>query len=228
MAGVLNSVAAVLIISAAILTILPEFGFNVTPVEAVAAVVEAWPWASARKHLSRTSSTASSSSSKTSLATGDTIQLNQEIGRSRDSITLRRTVLRNIGGAMVTIPNSLVGQVANLSRDWSQTFIDVSIPSDQPTDAALTALERVATDFRADAAWSPALVDGPRVLGIESLSLDGTLLRLQVRTAPNRRDDVARELRRRIRLAFEQANIPLGATHNISWQQAAPSPPLVK
>lgn len=226
MAGVLNSVATVLIISAAILTILPEFGFNVTPVEAVAAVVSLALGFGAQT-LIKDIINGFFIILEDQFGVGDTIQLNQEIGRV-EHVTLRRTVLRNIGGAMVTIPNSLVGQVANLSRDWSQTFIDVSIPSDQPTDAALTALERVATDFRADAAWSPALVDGPRVLGIESLSLDGTLLRLQVRTAPNRRDDVARELRRRIRLAFEQANIPLGATHKISWQQAAPSPPPVK
>src|SRR5580698_7468250 len=47
---------------------------------------------------------------------GDLIQVNGETGRV-DHITLRRTVLRNPAGAMVTVPNSLVGQVANLSRD---------------------------------------------------------------------------------------------------------------
>ena len=120
-------------------------------------------------------------------------------------LTLRRTVLRNAGGAMVTIPNSLMGQVANLNRDWSQAFIDVTVPSDEDGRAARwPTLEKIAGDFRNDADWSPALVDGPRVLGIESLSLDGTVLRLQVRTVLNRKDDVARELRRRIKLAFEE------------------------
>ena len=60
---------------------------------------------------------------------------------------------------------------------------------------ALATLEKTAGDFREDADWSAALVDGPRVLGVESLTLDGTVLRLQVRTALNRKDDVARELR---------------------------------
>ena len=61
---------------------------------------------------------------------------------------------------------------------------------------ALNALEAVAGEFRADPAWSPMLLDGPRVLGVESLAFSGSTVRLQVRTAPTRQDYVARELRR--------------------------------
>lgn len=154
---------------------------------------------------------------------GDIIQVNGEIGRV-EHFTLRRTLLRNTPGALVTIPNSLIGQVNNLSRDWSQAFVDVTVPSDESVGRALAMLEKIAGDFRQDADWSPALVDGPRVLGVESLSLDGTVLRLQVRTALNRRDDVARELRRRIKIAFEQSRIPLSHTHNVQLHGELPSP----
>jgi small conductance mechanosensitive channel len=86
----------------------------------------------------------------------------------------------------------------------------------------LAALEKIVGDFRNDADWSPALVDGPRVLGVESLALDGTVLRLQVRTVLNRKDDVARELRRRIKLAFEESLIPLSHTHQVQLKSAVP------
>lgn len=148
---------------------------------------------------------------------GDTIQLNGEIGRV-EHFTLRRTLIRNPAGALVSIPNSLIGQVGNLSRDWSQAFIDVTVPSDELVGRALATLEKICGDFRHDADWSPAILDGPRVLGVESLSLDGTVLRLQVRTQPTRKDDVSRELRRRIKIAFEQARIPLSSTHNVQIQ----------
>ena len=154
---------------------------------------------------------------------GDLIQLNGETGRV-EYLTLRRTVIRAVSGAIVTVPNSLVGQVSNLSRDWSQTFIDVMVPSDEMVGRALATLEKAAGDFRDDADWSGALVDGPRVLGVESLTLDGTVLRLQVRTALNRKDDVARELRRRIKLAFEQSRIPMTHTHKISVHEEVPTP----
>ena len=220
MAGVLYSVGTMLIVAAAILTILPEFGFNVTPVEAVAAVASLALGFGAQT-LVKDLINGFFIIFEDQFVVGDMIQANQETGRV-EHITLRRTVLRNLNGAMVTIPNSLIGQVANLSRDWSQVFVDVTVPADQPTDAALALLEKVSGDFRSDAAWSPALVDGPRVLGIESLSLDGAVLRLQVRAALNRRDDVARELRRRIRLAFEESNLPLALTHKVLWQGQPP------
>jgi len=153
---------------------------------------------------------------------GDLIQLNGEIGRV-EHLTLRRTVIRNASGAVITIPNSLVGQVANLSRDWQQTFVDVVIPSDEHVGRALATLEKVAGDFREDTGWSQALIDGPRVLGVESLTLEGTVLRMQVRTALNRKEEVARELRRRIKLGFEQSRIQMTHLHKLSVQGEVPS-----
>src|SRR5271167_1395242 len=145
---------------------------------------------------------------------GDLIQVNGETGRV-EHLTLRRTVLRNPAGAVVTLPNGAIGQVANLSRDWSQAFVDVTVPAAELVGRALATLEKIAGDFRNDADWSAALIDGPRVLGIEALSLDGTVIRLQARTILNRKDDVARELRRRIKLGFEEARIPLAHTHHV-------------
>ena len=113
------------------------------------------------------------------------------------------------------IPNGEIRQVGNLSRDWSQLFVDVSIASDGSVDAALAALEKAAVELRADPAWSAALVDGPRVLGVESLSLDGTTLRVLARTAPGRQDDVARELRRKIKSRFERDRITLSGVQRV-------------
>ena len=202
MAGLLYSLGVSVIIAVAILTALPEFGFNVTPVAAAAAVASL-AFGFGAQTLVKDLINGFFIVFEDQYVVGDLIQLNGETGRV-EYLTLRRTVLRNAGGAMVTIPNSLVGQVANLNRDWSQAFIDVTVPSDEEVGRALTTLEKVANDFRNDASWSPALMDGPRVLGVESMSLDGTVLRLQVRTVLNRKDDVSRELRRRIKLAFEE------------------------
>ena len=116
---------------------------------------------------------------------------------------------------MVTIPNGLLGQLANLSRDWSQTFVDVTVPSDEMVGPALAALEKICGEFRHDAEWSRTILDGPRVLGVESLTLDGTVLRLQVRTALNRQDDVARELRRRVKTGFD-VQIPMSQSHKVN------------
>jgi small conductance mechanosensitive channel len=214
-AGIVYSVGLALVTAGAVLMALPEFGFNVTPVEAIAAVASL-AFGFGAQNLVKDLINGFFIVIEDQFVVGDVIQLNNETGRV-EHLTLRRTVLRNVAGAMVTIPNSLVGQVANLNRDWSQAFVDVTIPSDEQVGRALATLEKIAGDFRNDSDWSAALVDGPRVLGIESLSLDGTVLRLQVRTILNRKDDVARELRRRIKLGFEEARILQTNTHKVEF-----------
>ena len=213
MAGLLYSASVAIIIAIAVLAALPELGFNVTPLEAAAAVASL-AFGFGAQNLVKDLINGFFIVFEDQFVVGDLIQANGETGRV-ESLSIRRTVLRNMSGAIVTIPNGLLGQLANLSRDWSQIFVDVTVPSDELVGRALSTLEKIAGDFRNDADWSPALMDGPRVLGVESLSLDGTVIRLQARTVLNRKDDVARELRRRIKLGFEELSIPLTHTHKV-------------
>ncbi len=222
MAGLLYSVGVGFILIVAILTTLPELGFNVTPVEAAAAVASLALGFGAQ-NLVKDLINGFFIVFEDQFVVGDLIQANGETGRV-EYLSIRRTVLRNGNGAVVTIPNGLLGQLANLSRDWSQLFIDVTVPADEAVSQALTTLEKIACDFRNDKEWSLALIDGPRVLGIESLSLDGTVIRLQVRTILNRKEEVGRELRRRIKIGFEELQIPLSSTHKVEFRGQAPPP----
>jgi small-conductance mechanosensitive channel len=216
MAGLLYSTGIFVIMAVASLMVMRECGFDVSPVTAAAAVASVALGFGAQ-NLIKDFINGFFIVFEDQYVVGDLIQANNEIGRV-EHLTLRRTVIRNPAGALVTIPNSLVGQVANLSRDWSQVFVDVTVPSDENVGRALATLEKISGDFRNDADWSPALLDGPRVLGVESLTLEGNVLRLQVRTVLNRKDDVAREVRRRIKLGFEQSRIPLSHTQKVTLE----------
>jgi moderate conductance mechanosensitive channel len=220
MADLLHSVGTTIIIVIAALMAMRILGFDIAPALATAGVLSI-ALAFGAQSLLKDIINGVFIVFEEQYSIGDTLQLNGETGRV-EHITLRRTVLRNVAGAIVSIPNGLVGQVSNLSRDWSQTFVDVTVPADEMVGRALSTLDKVANDFRNDAGWSPALVDGPRVLGIESMTLDGTVIRMQVRTVLNRQEDVARELRRRIKLAFEESEIILSHTHKVSLQGDKP------
>ncbi len=145
---------------------------------------------------------------------GDTVQIADYVGRV-EHLTLRRTVIRDPRGALVTIANGEIRMVSNLSRDWSQTFVDVSLAPESPIERTLQALEVAAAALRSDPAWSQALVDGPRILGLQSLDRTSSTVRLQVRTAPTRQDEVARELRRRIQVEFQRQGIPLASVQRV-------------
>ena len=121
------------------------------------------------------------------------------VGRARHQAGALSAELRRLGAQVIEIP-----------------FIEIRKPrSFQPLDEALNALEAVASDFRADPSWSPLLLDGPRVLGVESLSANGTSVRLQVRTAATRQDDVARELRRRVQMELAERGIQVGGVQRM-------------
>ena len=208
LAGILYSGGTAVIIIVAALMALPEFGFNITPVAAAAGLASLSIGFGAQ-HVVRDFINGFFTVLEDQYVVGDIVRIGDVVGRV-EHLTLRRTVVRDPQGAVVTIPNSEISKVANLSRDWGQLFLDAIVAADQPLDETLNALEAVASEFRADPSWSPMLLDGPRVLGVESLAPNGTTVRLQVRTAPTRQDDVARELRRRIQIELAGRGIQLG------------------
>jgi len=208
LAGILYSGGTAIIVIVAVLTALPEFGFNITPVAAAAGLASLSIGFGAQ-HVVRDFINGFFTVLEDQYVVGDIVRIGEVVGRV-EHMTLRRTVLRDPQGAVVTIPNGEITKVANLSRDWGQLFLDAVIAADQPLDDALNALESVASEFRADPSWSPMLLDGPRVLGVESFAPNGTTVRMQVRTAPTRQDDVARELRRRMQIELAGRGIQLG------------------
>lgn len=213
MSGLLYSAGTAIVIIGAFLTALPEFGFNVTPIAAVAGLASLSVGFGAQ-HLVRDLINGFFIIIEDQFAVGESVKIGTVIGRV-EHLTLRRTVVRDIQGAVVSIPNGEISQVANLSRDWGQVFVDISIPMEASSDVALAALERVCSELRADVSWSPVLVDGPRALGVDSFGPAGVTLRLQLRTVPGRQDDAARELRRRIQNRFEQEHIRWGGVQRV-------------
>ncbi len=218
LSGVLFSAGSKIVWAVALLTAAQEFGINVTPVAALAGLASLALGFGAQ-NLVRDIITGFYIILEDQYVVGDTIQVADTIGRV-EHITLRRTVVRDSRGALVTIANGDVRTVANLSRDWSQAFVDVSVSPLVAQEEALRALEAAVADLRADPSWSQALVDGPRILGLQAYDHSASTVRIQVRTAPSRQDDVARELRRRIQLEFQKQGIPLSSVQRLELVNA--------
>jgi small-conductance mechanosensitive channel len=213
LAGVLYGAASKVVWGVALLTALPEFGINVTPVATLAGLASLAIGFGAQ-NLVRDLITGFYIVLEDQYVVGDTIQFADYTGRV-EHLTLRRTVIRDARGALVTIGNGEIRTVSNLSRDWSQTFVDVTLAPESPLEKTLQALETAAAALRGDPAWSQTLVDGPRILGVQDFDRVSSTIRLQVRTAPTRQDEVARELRRRIQAEFQKQGIPVTSVHRI-------------
>ena len=207
LSGVVYSAASKVVWAVALLTAAQEIGINVFPVAALAGLATLAMGLGAQNFI-RDIFAGFHIILEDQFIVGDTIQVAETQGRV-EHLSLRRTVVRDSRGALVTLSNGEIRTVANLSRDWSQAFVDVAVSPNLPQEKALQLLDAAAAELRNDPSWSQTLVDGPRLLGLQSFDQTASTVRLQVRTAPSRHEDVARELRRRIQLEFQRQGVPL-------------------
>ena len=151
---------------------------------------------------------------------GDVISVEGQTG-TVESLNLRITQLRNTEGCLITIPNSQIGIIQNLSKDWSQVDLSIKVATDTDLTEALTLLKSTAANLAADPDWQQMILEPPDLLGVETVDHMGISLRLLLKTQPLKQWPVARELRRRLKEAFEEANITIGVpTENLSlsWE----------
>jgi moderate conductance mechanosensitive channel len=140
---------------------------------------------------------------------GDNVKLGDLTGRV-EHLTLRRTVLRADTGALISIPNGGVANVINMSRDWAHFAVDVVVPADHAvTQKANAALQEVAKGIKDEPELKGALVGNLDFLGVEIIDDKSATLRLEGKAAPERRDDVIRDIRTRVREKFASDNIAL-------------------
>ena len=213
MAEQIYRVASGFIWAAAILCVLAELGVNVLPAVIVVAAAILAIGIGARSLVADVVA-GLAIVFEDQFAVGETIQAGDVAGKV-EQLTLRRTVVRDARGALVTLGNSEIRTVANVSRDWSAATVDITVGAEEPLERALQILETASSGLRADPAWSQAIVDGPRVLGVQDYGRSGPTLRVQVRTTPLRQDEVARELRRRIQMEFQRHRIEITTVDEI-------------
>lgn len=222
LAGILYGTGSKVVWAVALLTALKDFHIDIVPAVTVAGLASLAVGFGAQ-NLVRDVITGFYIVLEDQYVVGDTVQIADYTGRV-ELLTLRRTVIRDLRGALVSIANGEIRTVSNLSRDWSQAFVDVSIAPECPMERTLQALESAAAELRGDPAWSQALVDGPRILGVQNFDRTASTVRLQVRTAPTRQDEVARELRRRIQVELQRQGIPLSSVQRVELATVSHSP----
>jgi moderate conductance mechanosensitive channel len=142
-------------------------------------------------------------------AVGDVVRLNSFQGLV-ENLNLRVTQLRSPDGKLITVPNSSIIAVENLTRSWSRVDFSIEVAYEADLKKALAVLQQVAQQLYEDPEWQPKIPEPPEVLGVDNLSHTGMLLRVWIKTVPLEQWRVGREFRYRVRLAFEAQDVPIG------------------
>ncbi|MDQ7794604.1 MAG: mechanosensitive ion channel family protein [bacterium] len=123
-----------------------------------------------------------------------------------EEIGLRTTRLRSFGGEIHTIPNGKIEDVTNMSRGDMRVMFEVVIAYEADLDQATTVIDEALGKYAAE---NPAVVEGPRVLGVQDLGESGVSLLIWGRTKPMQQWSVGRDLRRRVKQALDGAGIEI-------------------
>lgn len=149
-------------------------------------------------------------------AVGDVIQIGKASGLV-EVMNLRITQLRNSEGRLISIPNSSITVVENLSKDWSRVDLGITIAYDANVDRAITVVKQVGEDMTHDPIWKDRIPEPPDVLGVDEIGNDGITLRVWIKTLPLQQWNVAREFRRRLKQALDQEGIAIGLPQQSLW-----------
>jgi small conductance mechanosensitive channel len=145
---------------------------------------------------------------------GDVIQAAGVSGQV-EQMTLRLTIVRDLSGTVHFIPNGEIKVVSNLTKEWSQVVLEIGVGYAEDVDRAIAALSAVGEELAQDETLGKLLVEPPKVLGVESLANSQVTLRMLAKTLPLRQWEVARELRRRIKLRFDREGIAIPYPHHV-------------
>ncbi|MGV2827924.1 mechanosensitive ion channel family protein [Myxosarcina sp. GI1(2024)] len=149
-------------------------------------------------------------------AVGDVIIINGMDGFV-EGFNLRITQLRNPEGQLITIPNSAIAEVRNLTRLWSRVDFTIEVAYENDPDKVLQVLEEVAREMYESPEWQDKIPSPPKILGIDDLSHSGMLIRVWLVTAPLQQWLVGREYRLRVRRAFEKHEIVIGRPQWVNY-----------
>ena len=137
---------------------------------------------------------------------GDAARING-IDGSIEEINLRTIVLRDVEGTLHYIANGEIRTLGNKSKDFSYAVIDIAAGYDENTDRMIDVVRDVARELMQEPEYAPAVLEPLEILGVDAFKPTEVTLRFRIKTLPLKQWEVGRELRRRIKKAFDANGI---------------------
>jgi moderate conductance mechanosensitive channel len=213
--GLLRSVGRVVIAVLTLFTVLGAVGLNLGPLLAGAGVV-GLAISFGAQSLVKDVISGLFILLENQFGVGDVVRL-EGVSGVVERMTLRVVMLRDTHGVVHIVPNGQIRKVSNLTRGWARVVLDVAVAYREDPDRVVASMQAVGEELWADEGWRPLLLEQPEVPGIESFTESGLSVRISVKTLPLKQWEVARELRRRLKLRFAAERIETPNPQAVYW-----------
>ena len=147
-----------------------------------------------------------------SMAIGDFVTVAGRSGVVED-LSVRSVTLRDYSGSKHTIPFSSIGDVENLTKDYSYAVLDYGVGYGENVDAVIAVIREVADGLRADPDFRDHILEELEVAGLQELGDSAVVIRSRFKCRPGFQWGVRREMNRRIKAAFDANGIEIPFPH---------------
>jgi small-conductance mechanosensitive channel len=125
---------------------------------------------------------------------------------------LRTTHIRGFDGTLHYVPNREISTISNHTRGNMRALVDIGISYDDDIDKAIEVLQD-ACDRVAES--NENIVDGPNVVGVQSLGASDVVIRVIAQAKTNMQWAVERELRKAMKQALDANGIEIPFPHQV-------------
>ncbi len=220
--SVLTSIATVIVWTIAVIMILSEFGVALGPLIAGAGIAGVALGFGAQS-LVKDFLSGIFMLLEDQYGVGDVVDVGEATG-TVEALTLRTTRLRAVDGTVWHVPNGEIRRVGNMSQQWSRALLDVQVAYGTDLTHAREVIKRVADEIYGEPSWSRSILEPPEIWGVESLGSDGMAIRLVLKTKPGEQWALQREIRSRLKEAFDAEGIVMPLAQRVMMVQRDEEP----
>lgn len=124
-------------------------------------------------------------------------------------ITLRMTTLKDMDGNIHHIPHGEIKKVTNMTKDFSKINLDIRVSYDANLEQVEDVVNTVGISMSQDPDWTEKLVTPPKFLRVQHFSDHAVIIKIVGDTQPTQQWAITGELRKRIKIAFDNAGITM-------------------
>ncbi|MEW6058249.1 MAG: mechanosensitive ion channel family protein [Bdellovibrionota bacterium] len=138
---------------------------------------------------------------------GDVIKLNNLLSGTVERMELRVIAIRDGDGTLHIVPNGEIKSVSNMTYDFACAVVDLPFTYQVDLKRLSEVLEKVACEFEEDPKWKMQLRSRVEVLGVTKFEHTHMTVEISAKTEPHSKWSVARELRKRVKFALDEAGV---------------------
>lgn len=145
-----------------------------------------------------------------------------------ENITIRKTTIRDIDGAVHHIPHGGVNRVSNRTRSFARVNMIVGVSYSADIDQVAQVVDEVGAELAADPAWKSKIQSTPKFIRIDDFGDSSVNIRIMGDTQPGMQWEVAGEFRYRLKKAFDAAHIEIPFPQRVIHAPAPEKKPRAK